>query len=323
MMRRLLFTFLSLLLLAGCAAAPLPVVATPTAPPSTLQTVSSSAICSLVAHHVQYGTVSDDQLVLYAQSLYSKSDLDDASFVSVRDIRVDGPALLVFYDSCPGLASIFFSSSDDAATQASVDDVLSSFRAYFSEMSSIFRDACIDMGREELDSVVLLMSDEDSSVPLMGAINGVIWYDASVDDPASAFFDSSSYPVLALAAAIGVQAADHSDDDFFVSDLRVHDDLIVLDISTPNGLRAYVNATDPENVPSWKTYRRVFSNFTRSAHDYCASRGREDVSVIVRVLNCAEPVDALIVARDGEITSDNTLWRTIDGWYSLQGGAVG
>ena len=310
-MKQICFLVLAVLMLAGCSAVPEEDAAIPTAPPSTLQIPSEEYSDQLFSRLYDGAALSDSELCELFASIIRPED-DEPSVLSVGEITVCGHALIVRMSSADGMAEHIRDTEKYAEFRKTL---LSTIPEVGTASYALLQES----DRDDLDFVVQIMSDEDPSIPLFSSINGMTFYDAGVDDPSDAAFDPARYSVRALAAAVALKAADRSDDDFHVSDLRVQSNTIVLDISTPNGLRAYVQAQNPENAPVWKTYRSAFAGFTRAAHEYCASRGREDVSVVVRVLNDVEPVDPLIVACDGEITTDNTLWRTLEGWNSMKG----
>lgn len=311
-MKQICFLVLAVLMLAGCSASPAGDAELPTVPPSTLQTLSDSEIDSITARIEKEDYAVDDDIMALTEYMVQSNYEDHHLPLPIMSIVLENSVVIQRYISIGQI-------TDSINDKMQFSDLYSSVEHFISGSSGVFYAFYGKCGRDDLDCVVQLMSDEDPSIPLISAINGITFYEAGEDDPSDAAFDPAHYSVRALAAAVAIKAADRSDDDFRVSDLRVQSNTIVLDISTPNGLRAYVQAQNPENAPVWKTYRSAFAGFTRAAHEYCASRGREDVSVVVRVLNDAEPVDPLIVACDGEITTDNTLWRTLEGWNSMKG----
>ena len=182
-MKRLILLFCVLMFSAGCAHYPGDTVYTgsPTdesfsiVPPSTLQTVSSSALQSVLSHKAESGTVTDDELVIYTAA-HIQSPEDDPLDLSVREICIKDSILLVRFDVCPGTAEIFLDPRGNS-------EAIWSYRRFVKDLSVSLSDACIDMGRNDLYGAVVLMSDENPKLPLIWACEGGIQYDASIDNP--------------------------------------------------------------------------------------------------------------------------------------------
>lgn len=172
-MRKTILILLALVLLSGCGAAPAREPAA--APPETMATPSSSAVFSVLSHHADGGELSDDQMVIYAQSIVFPPE-EDPGYITIREIFIEDSALVVRFDSASGMASIFRDYPETA-------DEVWALRRFIKEISLTLADSCIDMGRDDLDGIAILMSDEDRTLPLLWSFNGGINFDASMDDP--------------------------------------------------------------------------------------------------------------------------------------------
>lgn len=299
-MKSLIPLIIGILLLSGCVAAPdasRAVSDTSATQPHEPVGPSSSAVQSVVAHRMAGDAVSDDQLLIYAQAVVY---LDNAipESLTVREICIEDSVLYVRFDSCSGVAESF-------RYHHSNIELVGSLHGYIIEISAALTDACKSMGRDELDGVALLMSDEDPEIPLMWAARGAIRYDSIIDDPAKSVFDPERYTrFLDIREALRAACSAYEPDcgDFY--NLSVTSDECVCRFSAPLGTaRGLGHRIDG----AWDGLDGTAEQLMQLAQDMAAVAERytgNTVSTSVYLLNDQDPGRVLLAVSSRSVLYD-------------------